>query len=132
MRSFNPYRLFFYIDATVYYDPICSRNHFIILHIIIPYFYDTVSRVTLVCFCRSIIMYHVCLAIIIKEKRRINAFKLKFDRITPAILRILCLYHHISKATGKLSGYHIKRIIIGIISYSRSIYTCTNTAIFNL
>ena len=132
MRSFNPYRLFFYIYATVYDNPVCSWNHFIIFYIIIPYFYDTVSRITFFSLSRSIIMYHVCLAIIIKEKRRINAFKLKFDWITPAILRILCLYHHISKAAGKLSGYHIKRIIMGIISYSRSIYTSTNATIFNL
>ena len=132
MRRFNPDRFFFNIDPTVNNDLVRARNHFIILHIILPYLYDTMSRVTLFSMRRSIIMHHISLTVIIKEDRRVNAVKLKFDRITPSFFRILSLYHHISKATGELSGYHIKCIIIRIISYRRSIYTCTDTTIFDL
>src|SRR5690606_40625582 len=83
-------------------------------------------------FIRSVVMDYISFTIIIKEKRRINAIKVQFDRITPSFMRIFGFNYDVTHPTRKLSGNHIKGVIVLIVTNYRSINTHANSRIVHL
>ena len=57
---------------------------------------------------------------------------MQLDRVAPPFLRILGLDHHVSKSARHLSRNHIKHLVVGIVTYGRSIHTIARTGIVHL
>src|SRR5690606_37516836 len=128
MRRFNPDRFFADVYTTIHYNFIGSRNYSVVFNIIIPNFNDTVTAIKFFASVWRIIVHYVTFTIVIKENRRVDTTKIKFNRAAPTLFWVFCFYNNISHPTGKGGYNHIKRIVMWIVGYAGRInafaYTC--------
>src|SRR5690606_20308404 len=81
MGRLNPDRLFRNIHTTINNNFVGSGNNLILLYIVIPNFDYAMTFVQFFSLIGRIVMHLVSLAIVVKEKCRIDPAKVYFDRI---------------------------------------------------
>ena len=116
VRCFNPDWLFAKIHATINYHFIGSGNYLIFFQIVFPNLYHAVTIVQLLTFIGRIVVNHISFSIFVEENGRIYTIKIQLYRVAPTCKRIFCFHNNIAKPTRKLRGYHIKSVVMFVVT----------------
>jgi len=117
MRTFNPDRLFFWMNAFVH-NNLARAHHLVVLPVKLLNSDSTVSVIFSLEIGRLVVINHISLAIFIKEDARVNTSYFRdTNRVAPFAERILSL--HIEVASTDIGRNHVVSLVVRIIADGR-------------
>src|SRR5690606_15353085 len=129
MWCFNPNWFFADVYTAIYYNFIGSGNYSVVFNIIVPNLDDAMTAIKFFASVWCIIVHYIAFTIVIKENRRVDTTEIKFNRAAPTLFWVFCFYNNISHSTGKGCYNHVKRVVMWVVSDTRSINTFTNACV---